>query len=198
MAFQVAGARRWFHGGAQVVSLFPTDGSRLTVRLLQATVRCDPRRDRAVGLRRVPGKGLRVGPPEAADPRPGCLDRTRLAFAFSRGALRLTPPYRPPGSLPIRVFDHYVRAQIRKHFSSARLAPVPQEWAVWDRSIPTLFIANHSNWWDGFLGFVVGRELGSRKPSPDGCGEPRALSPVPAGRGAPAAPGTRYAAPMRI
>ena len=37
MAFQVARARRWFHGGAQVVSLFPTDGSRLTVRLLQAT-----------------------------------------------------------------------------------------------------------------------------------------------------------------
>lgn len=65
-----------------------------------------------------------------------------------------------PASLPIRVFDHYVRAQIRKHFSSARLAPVPQEWAAWDRSIPTLFIANHSNWWDGFLGFVVGRELG--------------------------------------
>src|SRR6185436_10436629 len=35
MAFQVARARRWFQRGGQVVSLFPTDGSRLTVRLLQ-------------------------------------------------------------------------------------------------------------------------------------------------------------------
>jgi phytoene synthase len=37
MAFQVARARRWFQRGGQVVSLFPTDGSRLTVRLLQQT-----------------------------------------------------------------------------------------------------------------------------------------------------------------
>jgi 15-cis-phytoene synthase len=37
MAFQVARARRWFHSGGQVVSLFPSDGSRLTVRLLQTT-----------------------------------------------------------------------------------------------------------------------------------------------------------------
>jgi phytoene synthase len=37
MAFQVARARRWFSRGGQVVSLFPTDGSRLTVRLLQQT-----------------------------------------------------------------------------------------------------------------------------------------------------------------
>jgi phytoene synthase len=37
MAFQIARARRWFHSGGQVVSLFPSDGSRLTVRLLQTT-----------------------------------------------------------------------------------------------------------------------------------------------------------------
>jgi phytoene synthase len=37
MAFQVARARRWFHSGGQVASLFPSDGSRLTVRLLQTT-----------------------------------------------------------------------------------------------------------------------------------------------------------------
>ena len=37
MAFQVARARRWFLRGGQVVPLFPTDGSRLTVRLLQET-----------------------------------------------------------------------------------------------------------------------------------------------------------------
>jgi phytoene synthase len=37
MAFQVARARRYFRSGGRVVSAFPTDGSRLTVRLLQKT-----------------------------------------------------------------------------------------------------------------------------------------------------------------
>lgn len=31
--------------------------------------------------------------------------------------------------------------------------------ADWDRSVPTLFLANHTNWWDGFFAFLVGREL---------------------------------------
>ncbi len=30
----------------------------------------------------------------------------------------------------------------------------------WDRGVPTLFIANHTNWWDGFFAFLLGRELG--------------------------------------
>ncbi|HET7600054.1 MAG TPA: squalene/phytoene synthase family protein [Gemmatimonadales bacterium] len=37
MAFQIARARRYFHEGGRVVSSFPADGSRLTVRLLQKT-----------------------------------------------------------------------------------------------------------------------------------------------------------------
>ena len=37
MAFQIARARRCFREGARVVPLFPNDGSRLTVRLLQYT-----------------------------------------------------------------------------------------------------------------------------------------------------------------
>jgi phytoene synthase len=37
MAFQVARARRFFRSGGSVVSAFPSDGSRLTVRLLQKT-----------------------------------------------------------------------------------------------------------------------------------------------------------------
>jgi len=37
MAFQVARARGYFRSGGRVVSAFPTDGSRLTVRLLQKT-----------------------------------------------------------------------------------------------------------------------------------------------------------------
>ncbi|HEY8106639.1 MAG TPA: squalene/phytoene synthase family protein, partial [Gemmatimonadales bacterium] len=37
MGFQVERARRYFQEGARVVQLFPNDGSRLTVRLLQQT-----------------------------------------------------------------------------------------------------------------------------------------------------------------
>lgn len=37
MRFQVARARRYFEAGGRVVRLFPADGSRLTVRLLQTT-----------------------------------------------------------------------------------------------------------------------------------------------------------------
>lgn len=37
MEFQIARARRYFSDGGRVVPLFPTDGSRLTVRLLQQT-----------------------------------------------------------------------------------------------------------------------------------------------------------------
>jgi phytoene synthase len=37
MAFQIGRARRYFREGSRVVPLFPNDGSRLTVRLLQQT-----------------------------------------------------------------------------------------------------------------------------------------------------------------
>jgi 15-cis-phytoene synthase len=37
MAFQIARARRYFDDGSRVVPLFPDDGSRLTVRLMQRT-----------------------------------------------------------------------------------------------------------------------------------------------------------------
>ena len=37
MQFQIARARRYFDAGSRVVRLFPPDGSRLTVRLLQQT-----------------------------------------------------------------------------------------------------------------------------------------------------------------
>jgi 1-acyl-sn-glycerol-3-phosphate acyltransferase len=32
--------------------------------------------------------------------------------------------------------------------------------ARWDRGVPTLFVANHTNWWDGLFAFLLGRELG--------------------------------------
>ena len=30
----------------------------------------------------------------------------------------------------------------------------------WDRTLPTLFVANHTNWWDGILAFLLSREMG--------------------------------------
>jgi 1-acyl-sn-glycerol-3-phosphate acyltransferase len=57
-------------------------------------------------------------------------------------------------------FERYVRAQVAKHFATVRLAPGLEIGAAWDQSIPTLCVANHTNWWDGFLAFLVGRELG--------------------------------------
>lgn len=83
----------------------------------------------------------------------------------SPGAFRLTrrplegPPYRPPRPFAVRAFDRYVRSQLRKHFAATRLASA-SDVARWDRSLPTLLLANHTNWWDGLLALVVGRDLG--------------------------------------
>lgn len=67
------------------------------------------------------------------------------------------PP--PPTPLAQSLFERYVRRQAARHFAGVH-------WTVqgrpdgWDAGIPTLFVANHTNWWDGFLAFLVGRELG--------------------------------------
>jgi len=96
------------------------------------------------------------------------VGRTPAGDLFSSlGAIRLTPPspgsrpYRPPKPLAVRAFDRYFRSQLARHFATTRLSSV-SEADRWDRSIPTLFIANHTSWWDGLLAFVVGRELGLR------------------------------------
>jgi 1-acyl-sn-glycerol-3-phosphate acyltransferase len=63
--------------------------------------------------------------------------------------------------LAARVFERYVRRQAARHFAGVhwRARGTP---ARWDPGIPTLLVANHSNWWDGFLAFLVGRSLGLR------------------------------------
>jgi acyltransferase-like protein len=61
----------------------------------------------------------------------------------------------------LRAFDRYVRAQFAKHFATTRLASL-SDAPRWDLSVPTLFLANHTSWWDGLLAFLVGRELGLR------------------------------------
>lgn len=70
-----------------------------------------------------------------------------------------SPPYRPPRALAVRAFDRYFRSQLAKHFATTRLAAL-SDAGRWDRSIPTLLLANHTSWWDGLLAFVTGRELG--------------------------------------
>ena len=73
----------------------------------------------------------------------------------------MSHPAKPPRLLVVRAFDRYFRAQFAKHFATTRLASLTNA-GRWDLSIPTLLLANHTNWWDGLLAFVVGRELGLR------------------------------------
>jgi 1-acyl-sn-glycerol-3-phosphate acyltransferase len=65
----------------------------------------------------------------------------------------------PPGPIASGLFERYVRRQAGRHFAgvhwSARALP-----DRWDLDVPTVFIANHTNWWDGFLAFLVARSLG--------------------------------------
>jgi 1-acyl-sn-glycerol-3-phosphate acyltransferase len=60
-----------------------------------------------------------------------------------------------------RMFERYVRRQAARHFAGVhwRVTGRPERW---NRAVPTLFVANHSNWWDGFLAFLVSRTLGLR------------------------------------
>ena len=67
------------------------------------------------------------------------------------------PP--PPTRVAVRLFERYVRRQAGRHFAGVH-------WLVrggperWDLETPTIFVANHTNWWDGFLAFLVTRSLG--------------------------------------
>lgn len=67
------------------------------------------------------------------------------------------PP--PPAPVALRIFEHYVRRQAGRHFSAVHWTTrcEPQRW---DRSLPTIFVANHTNWWDGLLALLVTRALG--------------------------------------
>jgi chlorobactene lauroyltransferase len=64
-------------------------------------------------------------------------------------------PYPPPPRAPAAwLFDRYIRGQVRRHFTAVHWAARgrPERW---DRGLPTLFIANHTNWWDGALACLV-------------------------------------------
>lgn len=65
----------------------------------------------------------------------------------------------PPTPLAQWLFERYVRRQAGRHFAGVHWR-VQGQAARWDSGVPTLFVANHTNWWDGFLAFLVTRRLG--------------------------------------
>jgi hypothetical protein len=73
-----------------------------------------------------------------------------------RGALPPAPP--PPGPFAARAFDHYLTGLARKHFASVRWN-ARDDWRAWP-PLPTLVVANHTNWWDGFLSHQISRAMG--------------------------------------
>jgi hypothetical protein len=67
---------------------------------------------------------------------------------------------RPPSSpspVALWLFERYLRREARRHFSAVHWTTAPEDRSA---SVPTVFIANHTNWWDGFLAFLVSRALG--------------------------------------
>jgi 1-acyl-sn-glycerol-3-phosphate acyltransferase len=59
-------------------------------------------------------------------------------------------------------FAHYVHRLFARHFASVRWTTLSDP-ASWDPAIPTLGVANHTNWWDGFLAGLLARAV-SRQP----------------------------------
>lgn len=68
-------------------------------------------------------------------------------------------PYRPPRPLAVWAFERYFRSLFRTAFQTTRLA-LEGDPAAWREPLPTLFVANHTNWWDGFYCWLLGREMG--------------------------------------
>lgn len=73
-----------------------------------------------------------------------------------RSALPSRPP--PPRPLAAWAFSHYVSGLARKSFASVRWRS-ESDWQHWDPGIATLVIANHSNWWDGFIAHELTRAM---------------------------------------
>jgi len=66
---------------------------------------------------------------------------------------------RGPNGVATWAFERYVRREFARHFASVRWSTLTDP-ATWDRAVPTLGIANHSNWWDGFFALLLGRAFG--------------------------------------
>jgi 1-acyl-sn-glycerol-3-phosphate acyltransferase len=69
-------------------------------------------------------------------------------------------PTIPPRAWVTAGFEWYVRRLAVRHFAAVHLH-APARGSAARPGLPTIFVANHTNWWDGFLAFLVGRELGT-------------------------------------
>jgi len=69
-------------------------------------------------------------------------------------------PTIPPRRWVAAGFERYLRRLAGRHFAAVHLhsptTPVAERTEG-----PTIFVANHTNWWDGFLAYLVGRALGT-------------------------------------
>ena len=66
--------------------------------------------------------------------------------------------YEPPGRIAVWAFTRYFRALFRRHFASVRWHALDDPRG-WDRSVPVLLVANHTNWWDGFFSVLLTHEM---------------------------------------
>ncbi len=70
-----------------------------------------------------------------------------------------TATCRAPSPFAVWAFDHYCRRLFARHFTTVRWTSRTDP-ATWDPAVPTLALANHTNWWDGFLVWPLTRALG--------------------------------------
>ncbi|HRZ09894.1 MAG TPA: hypothetical protein P5319_08325, partial [Gemmatimonadales bacterium] len=57
-------------------------------------------------------------------------------------------------------FERYLRHLAARQFAAVHVRR-PAGGAAPGAATPTIFVANHTNWWDGFLAYLVGRSLGT-------------------------------------
>lgn len=57
-------------------------------------------------------------------------------------------------------FERYLRHLAGRHFAAVHWRP-PAHPTDAAPTVPTIFVANHTNWWDGFLGYLLGRAMGT-------------------------------------
>lgn len=56
-------------------------------------------------------------------------------------------------------FGRYLDRLARKTFTTVWWRSL-DDWSAWPTGVPTLVVANHTNWWDGFLSHQVTRAMG--------------------------------------
>lgn len=64
----------------------------------------------------------------------------------------------PPSALAASMFTHYLDRLAAKQFASVRWSSLG-DVTRWTPGIPTLVVANHTNWWDGFLAHQLTRAV---------------------------------------